>query len=486
MKKILVCSTFLLAFVASVHGQKPNVVLIVSDDQGMDMLGCYGDKNAATPHIDQLAAEGVRFTRAYCTTPSCSPSRSVILTGLHSHRNGQYGLGHSVQHFRTHESVQTLPVLLTQLGYYTLHVGKGHIYPKDIYRFDASQEEQANNPAQMVANVDKMLAAKPEQQPFFLFFATIAPHHSGGPDKKLPFAPDRFGRSDAGYPGITERLYQPETIKVPYYLPDLPESRAELAQYYQAIHRLDQGVGLLVKLLKDKGIYDNTIIIFTSDNGAPFASAKTNLYDQGVRMPFVVKTLKDKVKNKTTDALIAFTDITPTVLDLVGIYEQSLKKLKETAAKDRGWEYQAADTAFQGKSFKPILEMVQKNIHEEVYLSHSLHTLVQYYPMRAVVTDRYKLIWNLAYQLSKHRYKGTGESITDNAIFTKKLDYFGSRKVKDIIQRPEFELYDLQNDPHELKNMAYEKSSMALRDVLQTKILQFQRATQDPFLQMTD
>lgn len=486
MRKIFCCFGLMLGFFMAVNAQSPNIILVVTDDQGMEMLGCYGDKNAVTPNIDKLAAEGIKFNRAYCTTPSCSPSRSVILTGLHNHKNGQYGLGHSVYHFRTHESVKSLPVLLSSAGYYTMHTGKLHVYPKELYKFDASIETGANNPVKMVANFKEMMAQKPVDKPFFLYFATTDPHHAIGPNKSLPYAPNRFGNIDVGHEGVNELIYDPEKIKVPFYLPDIPEAKAELAQYYQSIHRVDEGMGAMVKFLKEKGLYDNTIIIYTSDNGAPFAGAKGNLYDAGVRLPFVVKTLKNGPKNKTTDAFVAFTDITPTILDLAGVYKQSIERMKESAAKDWTWEYPSTDTAFHGKSIKPILEDKAKEVQNEVYLSHSFHELYQFYPMRAVVTNQYKFIWNLAHPLQKSKYRGRGESIMDAAIFNKKLENFGTRKVKDIEKRPEFELYDLKNDPQEAKNLAYDKAYEALLNEYKAKIWAFQKNTGDSFYKMNE
>ena len=124
---------------------RPNIVLIVADDHGREALGCYGDLNPTgtlpakptirTPHIDQLAADGVRFSNAFCTTASCSPSRSVLLTGLHNHANGMYGLEHQEHHFSSFDTVRSLPVLLEKAGYRTARIGKLHVAPEKVYHF---------------------------------------------------------------------------------------------------------------------------------------------------------------------------------------------------------------------------------------------------------------------------------------------------------------------------------------------------------------
>lgn len=467
---------------------QPNIVLIVTDDQGMDMLGCYGDPNVKTPAIDKLAQEGVRFTNAYCTTPSCSPSRSVILTGMHNHKNGQYGLGHSVFHFRTHENIVPLPVLLSRLGYFTIHAGKFHIYPKEQYAFDIVDERDGDNAVRMVKNFENSLARKPNGVPFFLYFATTDPHHAGGRNMNLPYGPDRFGNRDNGHEGVTDLKYDPNKIVVPHYLPDIAEARAELAQYYQSINRIDQGVEALVNLLKAKGMYDNTVIIFTSDNGAPFPGAKTNMYDAGVRLPFVVKTLPNQAKNAVSSSLISFTDITPTILDLAGLLNQSKQLLKISSKKiiSWEWEYVANDTAFHGQSFVPILKNPAHKTYSEVFLSHSFHELHQFYPMRAIVTDTFKFIWNLAYQLPKHTFNGKSESIMGNAIYEKNLENFGTRSVASLVQRPEFELYNLKQDPKEINNLALLPEMKAKIDFFKSRIIEYQKSTKDPFIKMTE
>src|SRR5579872_6202682 len=133
----LVAAVLAAACVLSVGraGAAQNVVLIVADDLGRQ-LGCYGDAVARTPNIDRLAAEGTRFDWAFCTTSSCSPSRSVILSGLQNHSNGQYGLQHASHNFSTRPFVKTLPALLKQAGYRTCSVGKVHVQPEEMYRFE--------------------------------------------------------------------------------------------------------------------------------------------------------------------------------------------------------------------------------------------------------------------------------------------------------------------------------------------------------------
>ena len=128
--------TILLGTLATASAQKPNIVLIVSDDHGTDALGCYGNPVIKTPALDALSAEGTLFTDANCTTASCSPSRSVILTGLHNHRNGQYGLQHTFHHYQSFDDTVSLPVALRKNGYRTARIGKFHVAPDAVFDFD--------------------------------------------------------------------------------------------------------------------------------------------------------------------------------------------------------------------------------------------------------------------------------------------------------------------------------------------------------------
>jgi N-sulfoglucosamine sulfohydrolase len=181
-------------------GKRPNVVLFVSDDHGLDALGCYGNPAIKTPNMDQLAAEGVRFTHAFCTSASCSASRSVILTGLYNHATGQYGLQHGYNNFHTFTDVKSLPVLLAKAGYRTASIGKFHVQPESVYHFQTylrGNKGGWRNPATMAALAGKWIK-ETDNKPFFLYFCTVDPHRSGGKADELPYSPDRFGNRPEG------------------------------------------------------------------------------------------------------------------------------------------------------------------------------------------------------------------------------------------------------------------------------------------------
>ena len=227
---------------SAVQSKRPNIILIVADDHGRGDLGCYGNPVIKTPNLDALASEGVRFTNAFCTTASCSASRSVILSGLYNHHNGQYGHQHAYHHFSSLDTVRSLPLPLSQAGYRTARIGKYHVAPDHVYQFDTVLQGSDRNAVQMADNCRQFLA-QPDSKPFFLYFCTSDPHRGGGKAADLPYQPDRFGNREQGYPGVTEVKYDPQDVVVPGFLPDTPECRAELARYCQAVSRIDQGIG---------------------------------------------------------------------------------------------------------------------------------------------------------------------------------------------------------------------------------------------------
>lgn len=456
---------------------KPNIVLIVSDDHGTDALGCYGNEAIKTPHLDNLAKEGTRFKNAFCTSSSCSPSRSVILTGLHNHQNGMYGLEHSYHHFSSFDNIKSLPVILSENNYRTARIGKFHVAPEAVFKFqNVLSKGAANDPASLGRSPVKMAGLcqdfinEKSEKPFFLFYATDDPHRSNIflPDGKISFKtfphPNPFGNQKEGYSGVHEVTYKKEGVIVPYFLPDTEESRKELAEYYQSVSRLDQGIGRLIDLLKKAGKYENTLIIYISDNGVAFPGAKTTLYEPGIHLPCIVKAPNQNKKGLVQDGLISWTDITPTILD----YAQASVNPKD----------------FYGRSFKELIETKKSTGWDEVYGAHSLHEITMYYPMRMVRDRKYKLIYNIAHQLPYPFALDLQQSST--WISTENSPYFGQRKKKDFIERPKFELYDLENDPEEINNLA---ENTVYRDVLQSmikKIKNFQTETNDPWVQKWD
>jgi N-sulfoglucosamine sulfohydrolase len=428
-----------------------NVVLIVADDLGRQ-LGCYGDRAARTPNIDALATDGTRFEWAFCTTSSCSPSRSVILTGLQNHTNGQYGLQHATHNFGTRSFVKTLPVLLEQAGFRTCSIGKVHVQPDDLYHFDRFANEGiagGRNPVRMAENAESFI--RESDRPFFIYFCPTDPHRA-----------QRGFANDAEYAGVKPVKFNAREIPVPHYLPDRTEVREELAEYYQSIERVDQGVGRLMSALKTTGHLDDTLILFLSDNGPPFPGAKTNLYDAGTRLPLIVRSPDQKNRGIVSQALVNWTDLAPTILDFAG-------------AKPPPY-------ALHGRSLLPILEVPDPQAWDEIHQSHSFHEVTMYYPMRSIRTRKFHYILNLADPLPFPFASDLFDSPTWQEVLRRKDTQYGSRTVDAYIHRPRHELYDLSADPQEVVNVANRPEYADVLHDLQAKVRDWQKKTNDPWL----
>jgi N-sulfoglucosamine sulfohydrolase len=478
--KSLSSAVMLFGLSASLAAEpRRNVVLIVADDLGQQ-AGCYGDKLARTPHLDRLAAEGTRFTRAYCTTASCSASRSVILTGLYNHAIGHYGHSHGYNHFSTYESVKTLPVILSEAGYRTCSIGKTHVAPEYVYRFDAYRNEGtqgSRNTVRMAANAKEWIASGKE--PFFLYFCPTDPHRGGGSGgfANLP--------ADDHYPGVKPVRYRPEEISVPAWLPENEEVRRELAEYYEAVARLDQGLGALFAALKDTGHWDDTLILFLSDNGPPFPGAKTTLYDPGARLPLIVRHPDAEQRGLVTDARVTWADLAPTILDYCGVKPKPAAAVRPGENIGRAQTEKSAKKSqpyrFHGRSFLAAVDKGHAAEFDEIFLSHTFHEITMYYPMRAVLKGKYKYIFNIAHALPYPFASDLHGSPTWQGVLRRSDKYYGKRTVDAYLHRARHELYDLEADPHELRNLAEDPQHAAALRELQQKLQDWQKRTNDPW-----
>jgi len=457
----------------------PNIVLIVSDDHGMGDLGCYGNEAVKTPHLDYLASEGIRFTKAHCTSASCSASRSVILTGLYNHANGHFGHQHHYHHFSAFDHVYSLPVYLEKLaGYHTGRIGKYHVAPEKVFRFQEVMHANQRNPVAMADSCVGFIESN-KDHPFFLYFCTSDPHRAR-PVSDEPLAPDSFGNVPGGHKGVEETHFNAGEVIVPPYLPETAECREELAQYYQSVARVDYGVGRLFDHLKDAGVWENSVIIYISDNGIAFAGAKTTIYQPGVNLPCLIKNAGSQNKGVVSDALINWADLTPTILDLAGVLPEANQLMKERVD-DPQWNWNnTALSALQGRSFKSVLEQVVEVGWDETYASHTFHEITMYYPMKAVITRKYKLIWNIAWQLPyPHASDLWASSTWQSALESGK---YAGRSIDDYTFRPEFELYDLESDPFETRNLSSESMYTEVLEDLKQRLYAFQERTHDPWI----
>lgn len=427
-----------------------NILLLISDDQGLD-LGCYGVP-IRTPRIDRLAREGTRFTHGFAAVSSCSPSRAVINTGLYTHQNGMYGLQHDVHHQSLLDGIETLPAMLRRAGYATALVGKKHVGPDRAFPYETElvPERSGIRDVRELAIAASSFIRSSDDRPFFVTVAYSDPHRAA-----VNYGNDRM------WPGVKPAVYDPAKVPIPSHLPDIPAVRADLADYYESLSRLDTGVGMILDDLAATGRADDTLVIFCSDNGRPFPGAKTNLYDPGLHLPLIVRAPGQA--GSVNRAMVSWVDIAPTVLEFAGV---------------------APPTAYplSGASLLPLLGKSDAPGRDTVFASHDFHEINQYYPMRSVRTRTHSYIANLAHPLDYPIAGDVAGSPSWKAIAADPAIRLGKRTQSAYLKRPAEELLDLTRDPDELVNVVADPAYAAVLADLRARLQTMRAATKDPWL----
>ena len=319
-----------------------------------------------------------------------------------------------------------------------------------MYHFETFLKGPGRNAVEMANNAKDFITAKGDK-PFFLYFATTDPHRGGGKDKTSTreLKPDLFGNlpRKGGHKGVEEVFFEPAKVPIPPFLPDTPETREELAQYYQSCSRIDQGLGRLVEILKEAGIYDKTLIVFTADHGMAFSGGKTTVYEGGLRVPFVVRNPYEAKRGIESQAMISHIDITPSLLDFVGGLDEENSPKKWVNPKDfwKGKAHVARENRSGGHTFR--------NYHGKSWV-----------PILGKPDGEH---WQAQYRKSMSAP-------------------YGTKTVGQYIQRPKFELYDIANDPNESKNLAGDPESAELLTEYQDKLKAFQKRMDDPWIMKWD
>jgi N-sulfoglucosamine sulfohydrolase len=432
------------------QGRLPkNVLLLIADDLGLH-TGAYGDKTARTPHLDSLAREGVRFTHAFCTTASCSASRSVIHSGLHNHANGQYGHAHDFHHFAYLERVRPVSSLLKDAGYRTGVIGKMHVNPIDRFRWDLDSQGNNRDVANVAARARSFIQSA-QGSPWFLQVGYGDPHRAD------------VGFANRDYPGVQRQKFDPAQVSVPSFLPDNAATRREVAEYYESCNRLDAGIGMIMDVLRETRQLDSTLVMFVSDNGMPFPNAKTNMYDAGMHLPLIIRTPAQAKRGSVNHGMASFVDLAPTILDWAGA--------------------KSPPYPLHGTSLLPTLEQESPADRDRVYISHTFHEITMYYPVRGVRNRRFKYMRNLFPELSFPFSTDLWASETWQSIRTGGAQAkVGRRPVEQYLHRAAEELYDLSADPDEVRNLAASAAHRASLEELRAETAAFRKRTDDPWL----
>ncbi|HSI65345.1 MAG TPA: sulfatase [Candidatus Saccharimonadia bacterium] len=451
---LLTLSLAMLAMVLPVYAAEPtklNVLLITSDDLGVQ-VGCYGDKVARTPNIDAMAKKGRLFENAYVAQASCSPSRSAMFTGIYPHANGQYGLVNGGFALQEPLRTQTIPALMKKAGYRTAILGKLHVAPENTFPFDQKLKSDMRD----VKNAAKVAGAyiRESNEPFFFMVNFADPHVMG----RSPRPPAEAFPTQ--YEGIPEHpLKVGEVPPFPFQKIDTQEQLERVTQYYNAVTRIDTGLGLLLGELEASGKMDNTLVLFVGDHGPPFVRGKTSCYEGGVKVPMLALWPGVFTPGERTPALVGTVDLLPTIMDATG---------------------QPIPENVQGRSLRHTLDASQHR--QYLATEFHFHGSIPFFPRRTIRDARYKLIHNLLAGKARPNSGIDG----DAALTMARTEKFAGTDVGKLFELaanpPEFELYDLQSDPWELLELSAKPEHAETLKRMQGALVDWQKATNDPLL----
>jgi len=412
-----------------------NILLVTVDDLNYNSVGIMGcNTHNITPNIDRLASEGLSFHNAHVTIAVCQPSRSVLLTGCYPHRNGARGFE------EIDKSVTTLTEVLHKSGYYNGIIGKeDHLEPKEKFSWDEyisthnNENDYGRCPAKYYRYTSDFIQnAKQLGKPFFLMANALDPHRPfANSDEEMDF----FGRHIS-----VDYEYSPGEIDVPGFLPDIPKVRKEIAQYYSSVRRCDQTVGEILRALHDENMEQDTLVWFLSDHGMAFPFAKTNCYLNSTKSPWILRWHGKIQEGRKTDALTSGIDFMPTILEAIGLSQvngMDGKSLMPVICGDTDEQYDTIYTQF----FKTAQNHITKR--------------ERHYPMRCVQDKRYAYIYNawsdeetvfMNESMSGLTFKAMKESTGYDLGIAERIKFCEYRVCE--------ELYDYQNDPDALHNLA--------------------------------
>lgn len=414
--------------------KKLNVIYLHTHDSGR-IFSPYG-YDVPTPRLAQFAGDACLFTQCYCASPTCSPSRSALLTGRYPHSNGMLGLGN--RGFGLADYSGHLAAVLGRAGYQTALCGIQHEYgaysdhaggcKANGYQQDLTADNTGLAEHQLVewdlqnANRAAQWLHQAHDQPFFLSMGFFSTHRE--------------------YPEPTSE----RKVILPGFLADSPATREDFAGHLESLAHFDRCFGVVLDAVMDAGLYDNTILLFTTDHGIPYPLAKCTLFDAGIGVALLLRVPGAAANGQVCDQLVSQVDIMPTLCALTG-----------AAAKD-----------LQGVDLRPLLGEPRQPVRGSVFAEINFHT--SYEPARCIRTQQWKYIRYYDDQFQRHNLSNVDNSISK--------DYYRSAGLLDAPKPMEL-LFDLDADPLERHNLADDPACHAALQECRAALLDWQRKTGD-------
>ena len=456
--------------------RRPNILLAISDDQSFPHASAYGATGISTPSLDRVAREGVLFTSAFVASPGCSPSRASLLTGLYP-----WQLEHAGTHASSFPSrFAVYPDLLEEGGYFVGYTGKGWVpgnweaggRQRNPAGPEYNQRMLSSVPPGIAetdyfANFRDFLEARPPDRPFCFWFGAYEPHRDFGPESRT-----RSGK-------------QMEDAPVPPFLPDTPEIRSDVLDYFAEIEWFDRQLGMMLDLLDQGGELENTLVVVTSDNGMPFPGAKANLYEYGIHVPLAASWPARIRGGRVLDALVSLVDLAPTFLEAAGV--------------DQGSQ------PMSGRSFLPLLRGevgADKASRHSVFAGRERHSSSRHqnlgYPSRAIRTAEFLYIRNFAPQRwpggAPQKFEEDGRlgpmhgayhDIDAAPALSVLIEGRNDPRIAPyfrlaVDKRPAQELYRVASDPGCLENLAEDDRYATVRAELSATLEGYLTQTGDP------
>lgn len=426
---------------------KPNILLIMADDCTYNDLPVYGGQNAVTPNIDLLASNGLVFNRAYLGSAMCQPCRAELYTGLYPMRNGC-----AWNHSASRPNITSMPHHLKSLGYRVGLAGKVHVKPAKVFPFekvggfDASCVRNPTKPHD-TQHIRRFMTDN-QNQPFCLVVALVEPH--------VPWVMGNASK------------YPPRKLKLPPNIADTKRTREDFSRYLAEITYMDEQVGDILKILDRSGQADNTLVLFTSEQGSQFPGCKWTNWDTGLHTALIARWPGKITPKQRTDALVQYTDVLPTIVNAAG--------------------GNVSNHGYDGTSFLPVL-LGNKSTHRKfVYGMHNNIPEGPAYPIRTISDGKYRYIRNLRpdeIYIEKHLMGWSGNGALNNPYWSTWVSQAWANRntynlVKRYTRRPAEQLYHTARDPYEMTNLADDPAFSAVKTRLSAELDRWMEAQGDP------